>query len=252
MSRAGDRISRRLFLERTRQAIAARDLFNEGRFGTLFYSEVEYYHPGVCWPANDLSRTVDDKGGTWRYGFPPMHYPTHSLGFPVGVTKERFTEISCLGWANPADGAFKDNVYNAPFNVQSGLFKTNKGHLSRGNVFWDGKAEGERAQWFGTDLAFYMPGSGGQPFRMDGKNAPKWRKVPQYWKRLPEPMRHDSGHGGSHTFLTHEFIAALVEQREPTMNIHEALAMTAPGIIAHESSLKGGEQMKVPSFDREA
>jgi hypothetical protein len=55
-----------------------------------------------------------------------------------------------------------------------------------------------------------------------------------------------------HTFLTHEFIAALVENREPTVDIHEALAMTAPGIIAHESSLKGGEQMKVPSFDKKA
>ena len=28
--------------------------------------------------------------------------------------------------------------------------------------------------------------------------------------------------------------------------------MTVPGIIAHQSSLKGGEQMKIPHFDESA
>ena len=37
---------------------------------------------------------------------------------------------------------------------------------------------------------------------------------PQWWKTdmLPEPLRHDSGHEGSHTFLTHEFIDALLQR----------------------------------------
>jgi hypothetical protein len=99
-------------------------------------------------------------------------------------------------------------------------------------------------------MAFYMPGSGGQPFRIQGKGAPKWKDVPTFWERLPEPLRHKTGHGGSHTFITHEFVSALVENREPAIDVYEALAMTAPGIVAHQSSLKGGEQMKVPSFDR--
>ena len=67
---------------------------------------------------------------------------------------------------------------------------------------------------------------------------------------LPKPMRHSSGHGGSHTFLTHEFIAALVEDREPAVDLYEALAMTVPGLVGHQSALKGGEQLKVPSFDK--
>lgn len=94
-----------------------------------------------------------------------------------------------------------------------------------------------------------MPASSKQPFAVRGKNAPDWTDVPKYWERLPKPLRHDSGHGGSHTFLTHEFIAAIVEDREPTVNIREALAMTAPGIVADASARKNGEQMKVPSFD---
>ncbi len=63
-------------------------------------------------------------------------------------------------------------------------------------------------------------------------------------------MRVKTGHGNSHTFLTHEFIAAIVEDREPAIDIYESLAMTVPGIIAHQSALKGGEQLPVPSFDR--
>ena len=228
--------------------IAARELFGQGKFGELFYSEVEYYHPHG---ENFLERYwIRDGKRTWRYGFVPMLYPTHSTGFLVGVTGERFTQVSCLGWGNPKIDVFvkRDNVYDNPFNAQVALMKTDKGHMCRCNVFWDGTAHGERAQWFGTDLTYYMPRSG-QPFLLLGKGAPKWKEVPNYWHLLPKPMRHDSGHGGSHTFLTHEFIAALVEQREPAVNVHESLAMTAPGIVAHQSALKGGEQRNVPRFD---
>ena len=75
-------------------------------------------------------------------------------------------------------------------------------------------------------------------------------EVPQWWKTdlLPEPLRHDSGHGGSHTFLTHEFIDALLRNRQPTVNVYEAVAYTAPGIVAHESAMKGGEKLKIPSL----
>ena len=63
-------------------------------------------------------------------------------------------------------------------------------------------------------------------------------------------MRLPSGHGGSHTFLSAEFINALVEEREPAIDVYESLAMTVPGIVAHQSALKNGEQLKVPRFDK--
>jgi hypothetical protein len=76
-------------------------------------------------------------------------------------------------------------------------------------------------------------------------------KQPKWWKTdlLPKTLQHDSGHDGSHTFITHEFIDSLVNNRQPTVNIYEAIAYTAPGIVAHQSALKGGENMKIPSFD---
>jgi hypothetical protein len=118
-------------------------------------------------------------------------------------------------------------------------------------VVFAGTNAGERADLYGTKMSFYTPrATSGQLFRMHGPGAPKWKRLPDYSRCLPEPMRIGSGHGGSHTHLTHEFVAALVEDREPAIDIYEALAMGVPGIVAHQSARKGGEQLKVPNFDR--
>jgi hypothetical protein len=76
-------------------------------------------------------------------------------------------------------------------------------------------------------------------------------EAPQFWKTdaLPAPLRHNSGHEGSHTFITHEFIDAVLHRRRPAVDIYEAVAFTAPGIVAHQSALKGGERLTIPSFD---
>ena len=89
---------------------------------------------------------------------------------------------------------------------------------------------------------------------MDKAPEAKQITIPDYWKSemLPSAMRHPSGHGGSHTFLSAEFVNALVEDREPVIDLYEALAMTVPGIVAHQSALRNGEQMKVPQFDKGA
>jgi predicted dehydrogenase len=226
--------------------IAARELFQAGNFGELFYSEVEYYHPGIGHPGSPLSFFNGER--TWRYGYPPMLYATHSTGLLVGVTDEHFSTVSCLGWGDPSNSGLGDNAYQNPFSSASALLKTSKGHQCRCNVFWDGKAEGERAQWFGTELTFYMPGSGGQPFRLEGESAPAWQSLPDYWGRIPPTLERNPGHGGSHPFLTHEFISALIEEREPAVGLREALAMTVPGIVAHQSAIAGGVQMTIPSY----
>jgi len=57
------------------------------------------------------------------------------------------------------------------------------------------------------------------------------------------------GHGGSHGYLTDEFITSILQDREPLVNVYAALAMTVPGIVAHQSALKGGETLKVPQYD---
>jgi predicted dehydrogenase len=240
--------------------ISARGFQREGRFGTVYYTESEYHHAGL--------ETLFFENGqrTWRYGLPPMHYPTHCTAHLVSVTGERLTEVSCLGWGD-GDPILKDNAYGNPFWNETAFFRTSGGHAFRVAIFWKGAHRGtERAQWYGDRMSFFFPDpnglgpiivrSGKQTEKdSDGsaRQLPEYEKYtqPDWWNTdmLPAPLRHNSGHEGSHTFLTHEFVDALVKGRPPVVNVHEALAYTAPGIVAHQSALKGGMQMKVPSFD---
>jgi len=231
--------------------IAARELHAAGAFGRLCYSEVEYYHPGIGTRSNSLSRWQGED--SWRFGFPPMWYPTHSLGLLVGVTRERIVKVSCQGQSVGSDfPSSRENAHGNPFDNEMALGYTDKDNICRFGVFWQVASHGERGQWLGEKLSCYMDGYGGQPQAQAGLGggSQQW-EVPRYWKtdRLPEAMRHDSGHGGSSTFLCAEFIDAIVESREPTVDLYEAIAMTAPGIVAHESAMKGGELLDVPSFD---
>ena len=242
--------------------IYARNLFHEGGFGELYYAELEYYHD-----RGDLDLLVADKttrfympdgSYSWRWGLPPMLYPTHCLGHLVGVTRERISRVSCLGWGQDHPWTI-DNAYNNPHWCQSALMQTNRGHMVRNNVFWLSTADGERARWFGDKGSLHMAVGGlhGDSWlprsdKLDRHERVQAVDIPDYWKSdmLPEAMRHSSGHDGSHTFLAAEFINALVEDREPVIDVYESLAMTVPGIVAHQSALKGGEQLQVPNFDR--
>ena len=238
----------------------ARDLFRNGRFGELFYTELEYYHDGGerrQLVADKRSRLYEPDGSrSWRWGLPPMNYPTHSLGFLVGVTRERIVRAACLGWG-PDEPGRSGNAYRNPFSCQAAIMQTDSGHISRCNVFWLVAGVAERAQWFGSNGTLYMENMDVHPDAWRPNELRASRQlvaIPEYWKSemLPPPLRHPSGHGNSHTFLTAEFINALVEEREPAVDVYEALAMTVPGIVAHQSSLRGGEQLKVPGFDRAA
>jgi predicted dehydrogenase len=243
-------------------AISARKFHEQGKFGEIYYTEAEYHHPG----AEKLFFDADGKR-TWRHGLPVMLYPTHCTAFLVGLTGERLVEVTSLGWGDKSP-FLKGNRYDNPFWNATAFFKTDKGHSLRVARLRKGGVRGcERASWYGTKMSFFMedPNGLGPVIVRSGNQTEKddagfvqqlspfeQYEQPQWWKTdmLPEPMRHESGHGGSHTFLTHEFIDALVHDRRPAIDIFESLAYTVPGIVAHESSLRGGAQMKIPSFDQ--
>ncbi len=254
----------------TREIIAARKFAAEGAFGTIFYSEAEYHHEGL------VNLYFEDAEGnlclreksvrpTWRHGFPPMHYPTHSTGMIVPVTGERLVEVSCLGWGND-DPDLVGNAYKNPYWNEQAFFKTDKGHAARVSVCWHIAAGGgERSTFYGDKMSFVMwrPEGSGDKLGTPADNPHLGRTenlkdfgsysvytVPNFWEILPEKMRHDTGHGGSHTFITHEFISCILENRRPEVDAYEAVAYTAPGIVAHKSALKGGETMKIPDFGR--
>jgi len=240
--------------------ISAREWWKQGKFGNIFYTEAEYHHPGL-----EALYTENGKK-TWRYGLAPMNYPTHCTAFLVGLTNERLTEVTCVGWGDDSQ-YLKDNVYKNPFWNETALFKTNKNNAFRVAVFWKGAMRGtERAQWYGDKMSFFEPDPNGlgplivrssEVVETDEAGFKRTRPTFEPYQQkawfdtdmLPEGVRHGGGHDGAEPFLTDEFIRALVEDRPPSVDIFQALAYTAPGIVAHQSALKGGKQLKIPQFD---
>jgi predicted dehydrogenase len=108
--------------------------------------------------------------------------------------------------------------------------------------------------------------------------------APDYADRLPEPIRHFTsktfldlpeyahlthgsgadpdgthahlvtdpgsleGHGGSHPHLAHEFVSALIGDRDPFPDAVQSANITCAGILAHESAMKGGVRLRLPDF----
>jgi predicted dehydrogenase len=230
-------------------SILMRQLCGDGTFGEILYSEIEYYHP-MDPGSRERQRLWYFQGKpTWRHCYPPMLYPTHCTDYVVGVTGERFVEVSCMGWGPDDDPEFENNQYDNPFDTGISIMRTDRGNISRHNRSRRLLAHGERAQWFADNSAAFMSSWSGQPFVVKRAGQPDIKTCPDFFELLPEPMRVKTGHGNSHTFITHEFIMALVEDREPSVDVYMAVAETAPGIVAHESALKGGELLKIPSFD---
>ncbi|MDR2955704.1 MAG: Gfo/Idh/MocA family oxidoreductase [Prevotella sp.] len=240
--------------------ISAKEMYKKGEFGNIFSSAAQYYHPGL----ETLYFTNDGKP-TWRHGLPPMLYPTHVTSHLIAVTGERLTSVCCNGWG---DGSpiLKGNQYNNPFWNETALFRTNKGNTFIGEVCWRGALAGtERGEWHGDKMSYYSAYKSTDDHKVITTSdlgtdhggfvvsAPRVEAYPRkkWWETdmLPETMRHPSGHDDSHCFITHEFISSLIEEREPEVNIREALAYTIPGIVAHESAMKGGIQLNIPIIE---
>jgi predicted dehydrogenase len=207
-----------------------RQIYNAGGFGRLIYSEGEYYH---------YRATPIDSYKGWRIGMPPLWYPTHSTAYYVGVTGKRFTSVSCIGF-NAGFDAYKPgaNKYDNHFTDEVALLETSEGGSSRmlmckgiqDLIVERGRVFGERGWMDGTEYHGVM------------------KELPDISRPALPPGMPAGGHGGSHGPLANEFITSILEDRQPLVNIHEALAMTVPGIIAHQSALKDGERLKIPQF----
>lgn len=209
---------------------AMRQIYRAGGFGKLVYAEGEYYHYGV--------ENLDSYKG-WREGLPPQWYPTHSNAYYVGVTGGSFTEVSCMGQPSMQE-RFRpaNNRYQNPFGTEIAQFRTSEGGIARMGVSWDTPGyEGEMGRVRGQLGSFY-----GQYQGLKKKELPALTRPP-----LP-PTVQPGHHGGSHGYLTDEFITAILQDRQPLIDVIAALNMSVSGVVAHHSALKDGELLKIPQY----
>ncbi len=78
-------------------------------------------------------------------------------------------------------------------------------------------------------------------FRESSPIQPTWR--------LPESFNGmKNGHNGCHHFMVDDFCRAVAENKLSPTNIWTSARFNIPGLIAHESALKGGVLMDVPDL----
>ena len=104
-------------------------------------------------------------------------------------------------------------------------------------------------------VSWDTPGLGGEMGRVRGQKGSFYGKYEGLEKNLPDlkrpplpPEVSAGGHGGSHGYLTNEFVSAILQNRKPLIDIAMALNLTVSGIVAHQSAIKDGELLKIPQY----
>ena len=219
------------------ECVAMRALFEGGALGKHVYTEGEYFH---YWGQNGIASY-----NGWRHGLPPQYYPTHSNGFYTCTTHGSFTEVSCIGIKSDLPD-FKDgkNPHKNPFGSEVALFKTSDGGAARMGVMWDAPGyHGETGRINGSKGSY-----GTYTSNYEGQEKALAAKIDILKKPLP-PGVNAGWHGGSHAYLTDDFIRGiLVPGHKVCCGLKTALDTTIGGVYAHMSALKGGETLKIPQI----
>ncbi|GAB4098227.1 Gfo/Idh/MocA family oxidoreductase [Sinomonas halotolerans] len=264
--------------------VYARGRREEGAFGRIFYAEGDYVHD------MDLGfyEAYQYSGGAdWKRtaSYPPMLYPTHSVGGVLGAIGGHAVSVSCIGVRDErGDGVFDRDVsmFGNDFSNATALFELAGGGSMRINEFrrvgYPSHLRESRFRFFGTEGSFeqlveaavWQDKEGFEDVTaqlrahrtvdLDDPSladvAPALREAfvsglaPVHDSgRLPAELRGlPNGHEGSHHFLVDDFATAVSRGTLPTVNAWEAARYTLPGIVAHESALRGGERLPVPDF----
>jgi predicted dehydrogenase len=263
------------------EAIYCREQFARGAFGHIVYGEGEYYHD---WDHGlyDVAKWRGGEQWRWLNGNPPMYYPTHSTSMIVSVTGAHMTQVSCQGFVDTADdGIYKPeaNLWHNIFSNESALFRMSDGSACRINEFRRiGHPGTVRMTLSGTEGGFEhncagaiwvtkdrkrserlddllactgVPATSAKAEGMalvtsqDGTHLGVSRVHPV--ERLPkEYLGLPNGHAGSHQFLVDDFVRACVTGQTPPNNVWQAARYAIPGLVAHESAVRGGALLEIP------
>jgi GFO/IDH/MocA oxidoreductase family protein len=117
--------------------IFCRQKFANNEFGDFVYAEAEYLHD----MEHGFKKAYQHSGGDqWARtaSFPPMFYPTHSVGNILSAVGGYMESVSCLGFKDTVDDGIFDkeiSMWNNNFSNQSALFGMSNGGMARANEF---------------------------------------------------------------------------------------------------------------------
>ncbi|MGY5765600.1 Gfo/Idh/MocA family oxidoreductase [Brachybacterium sp. DNPG3] len=261
--------------------VAARRLHRSGVFGEVFYAEGDYVH--------DMDLGFYDAykysgGEQWKStaSYPPLLYPTHSIGGILGVIPRHAVSVSALGRPDTrGDGVFDKDVSMFANDVSNAfaLFGMDNGGAFRTNelrrVGYPSHKRESRFRFFGEESSFeetvdvtYWHDKErvleltelirtGATMSLDDPRladvSPTLRDAfvagsaaAHNMARLPQEFQGmPNGHEGAHHFLVDDFARAVVDGKQPQVNAWQAARYTLPGVVAHRSMLQGGERLAI-------
>lgn len=243
-----------------REFLFVRQLALRGDLGRIQFVQASHQQDMDGWP------------DYWP-GLPPMWYATHCVGPCLGLLRSEAEAVSCFG-----SGTIRPELvrrYRSPFAVETCHIRFRDSDLSARiyrSLFDTARQYRESFDVYGSKKSFEWPlVEGEDPVIHTAKKPepeiPERVKVPDFAHLLPEGIRRftthgvydskenqhlsfiqGSGHGGSHPHLAHEFVSAIVEERDPYPNAVESANITMVGLLAHESALRGGKVLRMPSW----
>lgn len=243
-----------------REFLFAKELYEKGELGKVQFLKASHQQDMEGWP------------DYWP-GLPPMHYATHCVGPVAGLLKLEAEYVSCFGSGTISEDLVK--IHNSPFAVESAHIKFKDSDLSAyvyRSLFDVARQYRESFEVYGSKKSFEWPLIEGEDPVIHTAKKPEHEiaervATPDYAHLLPKEIQHftgkgvydnddnshlsfvqGGGHGGSHPHLAHEFISALIEDREPFPNAAQSANWTSVGILAHESAMQGGALIQLPDF----
>jgi len=241
----------------TREFLYVRSLQNEGKLGKIQFLRGSH------------QQDMEEWGPPWP-GWPPLHYATHAVS-PLAILANAPVE-----WVFGAgSGRIRENYiknYNSPFAVESMLMKFKDtdicGEVTR-SLYDTVRQYIESFDVYGSRMAFeWNRLSNEEPVLHLGKEDAKHIKITDSGYLLPaeiavftrseevmdkQEKQHlsfiqGSGHGGSHPHMVHEFIRAIIEERDSAIDAEKSANWTCAGLLGHFSAMRGGEKMYLPDF----
>lgn len=240
----------------SREFLFIKELYQRGDLGKIQYMAASHPQDMDGWPEY------------WERMI-PMHYATHVVSPCLGLLNGRAEYVSCFG-----SGTVRDEIQKKSgnkFAVESCHMKIKDSdvacHIWR-FLYDTARQYRESFDVYGTKQSFEWTLVENEEHILHTAKKPESEipsrvTVPDYAHLLPEEIRpftstiqdaehlsfiQGAGHGGSHPHMVHEFVSALIENREPWPNAVQSANWTCVGICAHESARQGGKIIELPSF----
>ncbi len=242
----------------SREFLYIKELYEEGDLGKIQYLAASHPQDMDGWPEY-WQRMV------------PMHYATHVVSPCLGMVNGVAEYVSCFGSGTVRDDIKEKTGYSS--SVQTCHIKLKDSdlvaHIWR-FLYDTARQYRESIDVYGSKKSFEWTLIENEPHVLHTAKLPESEiaskvEVPDYAHLLPKEIQkftlpqeiHDAehlsfvqggGHGGSHPHMVHEFLSALLEDRDPWPNAVQSANWTCVGLCAHESAEKGGAIVHLPAF----